>query len=91
DNKCSWLINQALARASPDQRQVLDANYGRRNQVNVDAVKKVYSQLDVDGLFKAYEEESYVRLTGLISKVDHPLLSQDVFTSFMKRIYKRTK
>ncbi|KAG0338134.1 Farnesyl pyrophosphate synthetase [Podila horticola] len=91
DNKCSWLINQALAKASPEQRQVLDANYGRRNQVNVVAVKEVYNQLDVEGLFKAYEEESYVRLTGLISKVDHPLLSQDVFTSFMKRIYKRTK
>ncbi|KAF9582442.1 Farnesyl pyrophosphate synthetase [Lunasporangiospora selenospora] len=91
DNKCSWLINQALDKSSADQRKVLDENYGRKNEANVAAVKEVYKQLDIEGRFKSYEEESYNRLTGLISKVDHPLLNQDVFTSFMKRIYKRTK
>ena len=24
DNKCSWLINQALAKATPEQRQILE-------------------------------------------------------------------
>ncbi|KAI1318754.1 Farnesyl pyrophosphate synthetase [Mortierella claussenii] len=91
DNKCSWLINQALAKATPEQRKILDENYGRREEANVIAVKEVFKQIDVEGLFKAYEEDSYNRLNALISKVDHPLLSQDVFTSFMKRIYKRTK
>lgn len=28
DNKCSWVINTALALASPEQRKVLDENYG---------------------------------------------------------------
>lgn len=27
DNKCSWLINQALVIASPEQRKVLDVSY----------------------------------------------------------------
>ncbi|KAF9082003.1 Farnesyl pyrophosphate synthetase [Mortierella sp. GBA35] len=91
DNKCSWLINQALDKATPAQRKVLDENYGRREEPNVVAVKAVFNEIGVEGLFKAYEEESYTRLNALIAKVDHPLLSQDVFTSFMKRIYKRTK
>ncbi|KAF9172027.1 Farnesyl pyrophosphate synthetase [Mortierella sp. AD011] len=91
DNKCSWLINQALDIASADQRKILDENYGKRNEANVKAVKEVYVELDIEGRFKTYEEESYVRINALIEKVDHPLLNQDVFTSFMKRIYKRTK
>ncbi|KAI3616694.1 farnesyl pyrophosphate synthetase [Moniliophthora roreri] len=28
DNKCSWVVNTALALATPEQRKVLDANYG---------------------------------------------------------------
>ncbi|KAK7049724.1 Farnesyl pyrophosphate synthetase [Paramarasmius palmivorus] len=28
DNKCSWVINTALALATPEQRKVLDENYG---------------------------------------------------------------
>ena len=55
------------------------------------AVKEVFTEINVEGLFKAYEEESFNRLNALIAKVDHPLLRQEVFTSFMKRIYKRTK
>jgi farnesyl diphosphate synthase len=27
DNKCSWLINQALAVASPEQRSILDVPF----------------------------------------------------------------
>ena len=28
DNKCSWLVVQALARVNPKQRELLEANYG---------------------------------------------------------------
>ncbi|KAF9206964.1 Farnesyl pyrophosphate synthetase [Haplosporangium sp. Z 27] len=66
-------------------------NYGKRNEANVKIVKQVYVDLEIEALFKAYEEESYTRINALIEKVDHPLLKQDVFHSFMKRIYKRTK
>ena len=31
DNKCSWCINTALSVATPSQRAVLDANYGRKD------------------------------------------------------------
>jgi len=30
DNKCSWLINQALAKASPEQYKLLNENYGKK-------------------------------------------------------------
>ncbi|KAG0007080.1 Farnesyl pyrophosphate synthetase [Modicella reniformis] len=91
DNKCSWLINQALHKATPEQRKTLDENYGRREPANVRTVKNVFNEIGVEGLFKTYEEDSYSRINALIAEVDHPLLSQDVFHTFMKRIYKRTK
>jgi farnesyl diphosphate synthase len=30
DNKCSWLVNQALLLASPERHPILDESYGRK-------------------------------------------------------------
>ncbi|RYH04890.1 polyprenyl synthetase family protein, partial [archaeon] len=35
DNKCSWLVVQALDRATPHQLQVLRANYGQKDEAKV--------------------------------------------------------
>lgn len=35
DNKCSWLVVQALDRASPEQRRTLEANYGKHDDAAV--------------------------------------------------------
>ncbi|KAJ3117635.1 Farnesyl pyrophosphate synthetase [Phlyctochytrium bullatum] len=91
DNKCSWLINQALDRASPEQRAVLDANYGQKDPAKVAKVKAVYVELNIEGVYKAYEEESYARVKALIEKIDESLLPQDMFVTFLNRIYKRSK
>jgi farnesyl diphosphate synthase len=55
----------------------------------VAAVKEVYKQLDLPGKFATYENESYARLTGLIS--EQTLLPKAVFTSLLDKIYKRKK
>lgn len=39
DTKCSWLVVQALERATPEQRKLLEENYG------VDEEKKVRSMV----------------------------------------------
>ncbi|KAJ7589552.1 isoprenoid synthase domain-containing protein [Mycena floridula] len=44
DNKCSWCINMALAWASPEQRKILDENYGQKNEVAEGNVKAVYEE-----------------------------------------------
>ena len=38
DNKCSWLVVQALDRVTPEQRKVLEENYGQKH-----APEKVWS------------------------------------------------
>ena len=91
DNKCSWLINQALALASPEQRTLLNENYGRKDAQKELIVKKVFQELDLEGVYKRYEEESYTRLFSLIEEMDETQLPKSMFYEFMNRIYKRTK
>jgi len=89
DNKCGWLIVQALSLASTAQRKLLDENYGKKDAANVAVVKTVYNEIGIDEIYKKYESDSYERLCKMIEKVDHELLPRKMFTDFMHRIYKR--
>ena len=89
DNKCGWLINQALSRCSPQQRRILDENYGKNNESNVEAVKKVYHELNMEQIYREYEENSYKRISALIDQIDESILPKSMFVKFMNRIYKR--
>lgn len=92
DNKCSWLINQALQRASPAQRATLDASYGRKDADHEAAVKKVFAELDLDQVYLAYEEKRVGEIRKMIADVDESQgLGKEVFESFLRKIYKRTK
>ena len=37
DNKCSWCINVALELCTPEQRRILERNYGRKGDIEADA------------------------------------------------------
>lgn len=89
DNKCSWLVVQALKRASEEQKKVIEANYGKDDEAAVQAVKEVYRQLELEALFKQYEQESHEGLLKTIEGQD--LLPQGVFTMLLNKIYKRQK
>lgn len=95
DNKCSWNINIALQHATPEQRAVLDENYGRKDSACEARVKEVFnaSNINVAGKFAAYEQESYDKIMGLIKQVDEQKsgMKQEVFVSFLKKVYKRSK
>jgi farnesyl diphosphate synthase len=44
DNKCTWLVVQALQRCTPAQRKVLEHNYGQWDDKKVAKVKALYRQ-----------------------------------------------
>lgn len=90
DNKCGWLVVQALARVSPAQRVVLESNYGKKDPEAVKTVKHLYKDLGMEKIFKDYEEESYKKLTELI-KTHAGSLPHAIFTDFAAKIYKRQK
>jgi len=98
DNKCSWCVNTALALASPEQRAVLDANYGRKDSAAEARVKAIYEELGIRARYAEYEEAAYQRIMALIDTVpDTPsadgqaVLKKEVFKSFLDKIYKRQK
>ncbi|PMD21516.1 farnesyl diphosphate synthase [Hyaloscypha hepaticicola] len=92
DNKCSWLVNQALAIATPEQRKVLEGNYGRKDKTHEAAVKKLYEELKLEQIYKEYEEKRVGEIRKLIANVDESEgLKKTVFESFLAKIYKRSK
>ncbi|GLI81747.1 farnesyl pyrophosphate synthetase [Penicillium ochrochloron] len=92
DNKCSWLVNQAIARATPEQRAVLDSAYGRKDKEQELKVKKIFDDLELEKVYKEYEEKVVGELRSKIAAVDETTgLKKEVFESFLAKIYKRTK
>ena len=100
DNKCSWCINTALAHATPEQRAILDANYGKKDAQEEARVKALYEELGIRKLYAQYEEDAFKRIMSLIetipaensaAKPGENKLKREVFKSFLDKIYKRTK
>lgn len=97
DNKCSWCINTALALATPEQRKVLDENYGRKDAEAEKRVKALYEEIGIRQKYAEYEEAAYKRIMGLIQTIpEQPsgegvTLKREVFKVFLDKIYKRQK
>ncbi|KAK3374045.1 farnesyl pyrophosphate synthetase [Lasiosphaeria ovina] len=92
DNKCSWLVNQALAIVTPEQREILAENYGRKNKDNEAVIKKLYNDLKLEQLYQEYEEKRVGEIRALIANIDESQgLKKGVFETFLSKIYKRSK
>ncbi|KAL9060913.1 MAG: hypothetical protein Q9162_000357 [Coniocarpon cinnabarinum] len=92
DNKCSWLVNQALERATPEQKQRLAQNYGRKDDEAERQVKALYKEIRLNEVYQRYEEDAVTKIRGMIERVDESEgLKKEVFEEFLKKIYKRTR
>ncbi|RMJ21638.1 farnesyl pyrophosphate synthetase [Aspergillus sp. HF37] len=92
DNKCSWLINQALQRCNEEQRKTLDAAYGRKDSQLEATVKDIFKELALDKVYYEYEEKTVGELREKIAAVNESGgLKKEVFETFLGKIYKRSK
>ncbi|EDK43780.1 Farnesyl pyrophosphate synthetase [Lodderomyces elongisporus] len=92
DNKCSWVVNQALLNASPEQRKVLDENYGRKDDEKEQVCKQLFKDMGIEKIYADYEEEVVKKLRTQIDQIDESRgLKKDVLTSFLNKVYKRSK
>eukprot|EP00884_Botryococcus_braunii_P004540 jgi/Botrbrau1/14087/Bobra.182_3s0033.1 len=89
DNKCSWLVVQALERANPAQKKILEENYGRDDEKAIEAVKALYRDLDIKTVYEKYEQESYEKLQKLI--YGQKSLPPALFDVLLNKIHKRSK
>src|SRR6478609_7062709 len=92
DNKCSWLVNQALAVATPEQRKILEENYGRKDDEKEKVIKKLYDDMKLKERYEAFEEKRAGEIREMIEKIDESEgLKKGIFEAFLAKIYKRSK
>jgi farnesyl diphosphate synthase len=92
DNKCGWLVNKALELLTPEQRALLDENYGRKDSACENKVKDLYKALNLEAHYKDYEQNSIKDIQEMIQKVDEAQgLKREVFTGFLNKIAGRTR
>ncbi|KAI0150208.1 terpenoid synthase [Xylariaceae sp. FL1272] len=92
DNKCSWLVNQALKIATPEQRKILEEHYGRKDAAHEAHIKKLYDDMKLEQLYHDYEEKSVGEIRAKIADIDESEgLKKEIFEAFLSKIYKRSK
>ncbi|XP_068110918.1 farnesyl pyrophosphate synthase-like [Hyperolius riggenbachi] len=87
-NKCSWLVVEALKRVTPEQRRILQENYGKKDPEKVQWVKQLYEELDLPTVYRKYEEEIYQKLQALISQHANGL-PKEIFQNLVRILFKR--
>jgi len=92
DNKNSWVVNIALQNVTPEQRRILDENYGRKDSACEARVKQVFKEVGVEATYKAYEQRAHKKIVGLVEQVPQEggQLKREVFMAFLNKIFGRT-
>ncbi|CCF59076.1 hypothetical protein KAFR_0G00430 [Kazachstania africana CBS 2517] len=92
DNKCSWLVNKALEIVTPEQRKILDDNYGQKNPECELRVKKLYDDINLAQYYHDYEDAVSKELKLKIDAIDETRgFKKQVLTEFFNKVYKRSK
>lgn len=92
EGKCCWPIVTALSVANEKQRSVLEQNYARKDKVNIEAVKGVYRELNIEAIYKKYEVDSINELRALIDKFSQETqIPGEIFYSMLIKICGREK
>lgn len=91
DKKCSWLFANAYHHmTTPDQHRMLAENYGAGPDLDKEEiVKGIYRDVKLQEFYAKYESDVEVQLTSDIQAVTE--LPQEIFTIFLKKIFKRSK
>ena len=89
DNKCTWLVTQALDRSSDKIRDEISKFYGQNKTESVERIKELYSEVLIPELFEKFEEESFDRIEHLIGEYNGPL-DPDLFHQLKYKLYKRS-
>jgi len=89
DGRLTLLIVLALQRANPEQKKLLNANYGCEEPEKVEIVKQIYMDLKLKKVLAAQisntEKDIHSRIQG-ISKLDKAGLSQEFFFKLMENM-----
>lgn len=90
DGKCTWLAVVAFQRASPAQQAILMECYGKDDDEKVAAVKDVFTQIGLQSIYHAYEEETYNLINRQIQQLSAGL-PHELFLTLLHKLHGRKK
>ncbi|KAF5303652.1 hypothetical protein FQA39_LY09899 [Lamprigera yunnana] len=88
NGKCTWMIVSALQKVTPEQKQILCDNYGKKDPKCVAAVRSLYEDLGIPNTYAIYEEENYNLIRNNIQKLS-ATLPHDLLYKILEMAYKR--
>lgn len=91
DNKCTWLILEALRLCNAEQRQVLISSYGRRDEANETRVKDIFEDLCLPKIYEDSETEKIQTLQNEIDSVGERNGLKETFQMVLGKILRRNK
>lgn len=86
EGKCSWLLVEALAAATPAEAAELLEAYGRPGRE--DTVRELYVHLKAEERFKDYESGVCEKILRLVERLGHPGL-QSYFVVLLQLLHRR--
>lgn len=90
DHKCSWLVVKALEVCTPEQRKVIEENYGHEEPEKIAKIKALYNEVGIPAIYAKQEEESLKRINDLL-EAKKDLIAPELFTDIVKRVHGRQK
>ena len=67
----------------------MQEHYGKDDESSIAAVKGIYTELDLESVFKQYEQQSYEKLSRQISQ--QKVLPAEDFAGVLQKVYRRHK
>lgn len=86
---CTWLVVRALERVTPEQRKILEENYGCKEPEKVGKVKNLYRELKLEEVFAEFEKTSHATISTMIGNVKG--MPTDAFEFLLAKVHKRSK
>jgi len=86
DNKCSWCINTALVLCNPEQRSVLERNYGRKGDIEAGA-EGSSNDTKMDG--DEGHDDAGGECEKRVKQVYEDLKLREVYAEYETGVYKR--
>lgn len=90
DRKCSWLVVQALKLADQNQKILIEKNYGIKSKASVEIIQQLYKDLNLEKLFKNYEQTKYEEIMLKVGQFENDSLSKAI-VNLLALIHHRKK
>ncbi|KAE8384153.1 isoprenoid synthase domain-containing protein [Aspergillus alliaceus] len=90
DNKCTWILIQALRLCNTDQRQMLIDSYGKRDPAHERRVLQLFKEIQIEKTYREFEERKLMELCEQIDCLDRRCgLEPAIFTSILNAVQRR--